>query len=233
MATAHDMIVRAMKLALVLGEGETPSAEQAVDALATLNDMLQGWNLNSLAVYQSVSETFNLVPLQSTYTIGAGANFNTSRPVRINSMYVTYQGVSYPVEAINQDEYDSLTLKSMRQTLPAMFLYRNTDPAGTLTLWPAPDQALPLTISADRVLTEITSLAATLAFPPGYAKAIRSNLALELSPEYGREPTSGLVKMARESLAEVKRANRTPVYAEYDPALIGSPSGLAAFLSGW
>jgi hypothetical protein len=233
MATAQDYITRAMKLANILGEGQTPSSEQASGALDTLNEMLQAWNLDGLMVYQTTNDQVTMVPNQSVYTIGSGGNFAVDRPVSINSMYQDYQGVSYPIREINQDEYNLITLKTLTQPIVNFFLYVNTDPLGTITLWPTPTVANTLYLSVDRVLSTVASLATTIAFPPGYARAIRANLAVELCPEYGREPSRTLAKAASESKADIRRANHVPVVAEFDSALIGAPSGLAAFLSGY
>ena len=41
----------------------------------------------------------------------------------------------------------------------------------------------------------------------GYARALRTNLAVELAPEFGRQVDVLIVQQARESLADVKRAN--------------------------
>ena len=101
-----------------------------------------------------------------------------------------------------------------------------------LTFWPTPSEALQLSISVDRVISDLT-LATVLSFPPGYRKALRAALACELCPEYGREPSPSLVEMAKTSKADIKRANHVSVVAEYDPALVGPPSGIAAFLAGY
>lgn len=233
MTAAIDYITRSLKLANILGEGQVPSAEQASDALATLNDMLQAWTLDSLMVYQTTNDVATLVPGQATYTVGPGGDINFDRPVQINSAFVEYQGVSFPVFEVNQDEYNLITLKGMQQILPRFFLYLNTDPLGTLTLWPTPTQQLQFTFSVDRVLSVVPSTATDLVFPPGYSKAIRANLALELCNEYGKEPPPTLQRMAAESKADVKRANRVPTVMQFDPNLIGAPGGLAGFLSGF
>ena len=233
MTTALELIERASRLAGILGEGQTLSAQQGDDALATFNDVLDSLGLDSLALYQTTNDTGNLVAGQSVYTLGTGGDFNIDRPAQINSAYVVYQGVSFPVRQINQDEYNLVALKTMSQPLPAFFLYLNTYPLGTMTLWPVPSVVIPFTISVDRVLTTITSLSDTLTLPPGYSKMLRTRLAVELCPEYGREPTPSLLQMAADALADVKRGNHVPVVAEFDPALIGAPGGLAAFLSGY
>jgi hypothetical protein len=232
MATTEDLITRALRLANIVGEGQTPSPEQTGDALSTLNDMVDAWNLDSLMVYQTTSDQVTLIPGQGTYTVGSGANFDIQRPVRINSAYVIYQGVSFPLDEINADEYSKITLKGFEQTLPRFFLYLNTYPSGTLTLWPAPTLAIPLVLACDRVVAAF-ALGDTLSLAPGYSKALRANLAMELCPEYGREPSASLAKMARESKADIKRANYVPVVASFDTAIVGAPGGLAGFLSGY
>lgn len=232
MATTSDLITRALRLANIVGEGQQPSPEQTADALDTLNEMIDSWNVDSLMLYATTNDEVLTVANQATYTVGSGGNWAVDRPVQINSAYVTYQGVSFPLDETTQDEYNKITLKGMAQVLPRFFLYLNTYPLGTLTLWPIPTQVLNVSLSVDRVISSF-ALGDTVNLAPGYAKAVRSNLALELCPEYGREPPPSLVKMARESKADIKRANHVPAIASFDPALVGSPGGLAGFLSGY
>lgn len=233
MTTAGDLITRALRQANILGEGQVPSGDQSNDALVTLNDMLDAWNTDSLVLYQTTNDQVTTVANKSVYTVGTGGDWNVDRPGQINSAYVDYQGVSFQVFEINQDEYNLLSLKTMTQVFPRFFLYLNTFPLGTLTLWPTPTTNSTFTMSVDRVLANIPSTGATVVLPPGYSKAIRANLAMELCVEYGKEPSPTLVKLAKDSKADVKRANHVPTIAEYDPALVAAPSGLAGFLSGY
>jgi hypothetical protein len=234
MTTALELISSSLRLANILGEGQTASADQGSNALEVLNDLLDALNVDSLALYQTTNDQVLTVPGQSLYTIGTGGNWTVDRPVQINSAYIDFNGVSFPVAEVNQDEYNLITLKGMQGAfIPRFFLYLNTFPLGTLTLWPTPSQALTFTMSVDRVLANVPLLATSLTLPPGYKKMLRALLAVELCPEYGREPSPTLAKMARESLAAVKRSNHVPVVSEYDPSIIGAPAGLAAFLSGY
>lgn len=232
MATTLDLINSSLRLANIVGEGQTASADQAANALEVLNDILSGWNTDSLVLYATSNDQVTFVPGQATYTIGNGGNFNVDRPTQINSMYCVYSGVSFPITEVNQDEYNLITNKTLSQQLPRFFLYVNDAPLGRLTFWPTPSEALQLFIAVDRVIADL-ALDTVLTLPPGYRKALRAALAVELCPEYGQEPSRTLLEMARSSKADIKRANHTPVVAEYDPALIGPPAGIAAFLSGY
>ena len=232
MSTARDLIASSFRLANILGEGQSPSADQASQALDTLNDILSGWNTDSLILYATVNDQVTFTPGQATYTIGTGGNFNVDRPVQINSMYCVYNGVSFPITEVNQDEYNLITNKNRSQQLPRFFLYVPEFPLGKVTFWPAPTDALQVFLSVDRVLADLT-LDTVLSYPPGYRKALRAALAVELAPEYGQEPSQTLKELARSSKADIKRANHVPNVAEYDPALIGPPAGIAAFLAGY
>ena len=232
MTTALELISSSMRLANILAEGQVAQGDQATQGLETLNDILSGWNTDSLVLYATSNDQVTFVPGQSVYTVGPGGDFVVDRPGQINSMYCVYSGVSFPITEINQDEYNLITNKTMSQQLPRFFLYVNEFPLGMLTFWPTPSEALQLSISVDRVISDLT-LATVLSFPPGYRKALRAALACELCPEYGREPSPSLVEMAKTSKADIKRANHVSVVAEYDPALVGPPSGIAAFLAGY
>lgn len=48
MATAHDIITRAFRALGVLAQGETASAQEANDALVSLNAMVAGWKRRSV-----------------------------------------------------------------------------------------------------------------------------------------------------------------------------------------
>jgi hypothetical protein len=47
----------------------------------------------------------------------------------------------------------------------------------------------------------------TLAFPPGYNKAIKFNLAVELAPEYGKQAPAEVVAIAEATKYKLKRTN--------------------------
>jgi len=56
-------------------------------------------------------------------------------------------------------------------------------------------------------LTQPVSLSTTLVFPPGYMRAFRYNLACELAPEFGVEPSPQVKRIAMASKRNLKRTN--------------------------
>lgn len=219
--TALDLITRAMKLAKVIGQGETPTAEEANDALATLNDILENWDTEPMSLWSTTNFTGATVGGQATYTIGPGGNLNTTRPSQINGAYVNFNGVDFPVDPVGQLEYNEISLKTYQQPIPQQLLYVNEYPLGFITLWPVPTSVMPITLTFDRLLTQIPTLATSINYPPGAAKALRYALAIELGTEYGAPVDAATVALAADAKADYKRSNKQPVKASYDAALTG------------
>jgi hypothetical protein len=230
---ALDLITSSMRLAGIIATGETPTADEASDALDVLNDMLDAWAVENLMLFRSVNSAFNLIAAQQNYTIGAGGNFNTTRPVGIDGAYVTYAGLDFPLRLLTTEQWDAIALKSMQAPLPVALYYDPAMPLGTVSIWPIPSQNLPITLSVGMQFTQPASLATTLIYPPGYAKAVRYNLAVELAAEFGMPADAVIVTIARDLLGKLKVRNRQQPVALLDPLLANSGSyGLADFLSG-
>lgn len=56
-------------------------------------------------------------------------------------------------------------------------------------------------------LTQPATLATDLTFPPGYLRAFRYNLACEMAPEFGTEPSAQVRRIAMSSKRNLKRIN--------------------------
>ena len=209
---AMDLIRRSMGLINAVAAGEIPSDADLNDGLITLNEMIDSWNLQSLAVYATANEQWDLVPGKATYQWGVGASlpdFTTARPVEINNVTCVRNGFTTPVLIINQVEYDSISLKSTSQPLVERLLYVNDYPLGLVTLYPVPSEVVTLSIDSLNALTGPVSLQTVLAFPPGYLRALRYNLAVELWPEYTNTTTdmASIKKIAADSFGEIKKSN--------------------------
>ncbi len=218
MTTARDLIKSAMRLAIILVGGEEPTADETVDGLKTLNDLLENWSTERLSVWQRENQQFQLLPGVATYSIGPAGTFNTVRPVRVSDSFVRLQGTDFPVNVWGQAEYDGVSVKTTGG-IPERMVYVNDVPLGSLTFFPVPAQAMTLHLSADRLLTFPLILTSQLAFPPGYERALRYALAINLAPEYGIECPATVHSIARDSKADIKRANKVSVLSRFDPAL--------------
>lgn len=210
--SAIDLIRRAMLLINAVAAGEMPADGDLNDGLITLNEMLDSWDLQPLATYNSPNENFVLTPGQATYNWGLTAGvtgFVSDRPVRIDNVTCVRAGLSTPVDVVTQDEYDRIPLKALSQPLVEKVLYVNSFPLGILTCYPVPSEAVTLSINTGRQLDGPLTLQSNIALPPGYLRAIRYCLAVEMWPEYTNATTdiNQIRAIAKESFGKVKVAN--------------------------
>ena len=215
-----------MRLAGILASGETPTADEANDALKVLNDLLENWSTENLTVWSQANQTFNAVSGTATYAIGPGATWNTTRPIRISGGYASVNGADFPISMWGQEEYNTVAVKTVGG-IPERCLYINDVPNGSVTLYPVPAAAsgpMTITLTIDRVLTFPLTLVSVLAYPPGYERALRYAMAVALGPEYQLQTSPLIVATAKASKADIKRANKIQVRAGYDNTLMGQPA---------
>lgn len=225
---ALDLIKTAMRHIGVIATGETPSAEEANDGLQALNDVLETWNLEKLAVYGQDVEVFQTVSGQAKYSVGPTGDWVTSRPTQVSAATVNYLGVKFPILPWTLSQYETAGNLNYQQ-IPERFVYVNDYPNGLFILYPTPFQAVYIYLESPRVLLEVATLATILDLPPGYSRALAYAVALELSTQYG-SPVD-VSAYARSTKALIKRANRTPMISQFDStiAYLGTPGPDAYF----
>lgn len=207
--TASDQINRALRLLGVLAEGETPSAETSQDALIALNQMIDSWSTERLSVYYTQDQVFNWPSGEIKRTLGPTGDFVGNRPVMLDdaTYYRSPGGVSYGVNFINQDQYNSIAVKTATSTLPQVIFVNETHPDIEMLIYPVPTQVLEWHFISVQELTQPASLATQLEIPPGYLRAFTYNLAMEIAPEFGVEPSGQVQRIAMVSKRTLKRIN--------------------------
>lgn len=212
-----------MRLLGVLAQGENPTAQEQSDALQALNDMMESWSLEPLLIPSIVREEFPLVSGQGRYTMGPLGDFATTRPVSINHALFVLQGTApqaeVSVDIVTKDQFANIITKSLQSAIPREMYVEGTAPIEHLNLWPVPNQGGTIVIYSSKPTGSFASVDAALDLPPGWKKALRYNLALELAPEYDREPSMALVAGATESRANLRIKNQTPQFMELDSAV--------------
>jgi len=212
MATALSMITRSMRLAGVIGKGESLDNDEAQDGLVALNSMLDSWSLERLFVYYIVEETLTMVANQQTYTMGVGGDLNTTRPTRINdSCFIRYASIDIPLQLVDELAWSNITVKGVTSILP-MYLYADMqNPLVQLNFYPKPNAASAVAhIKSWKQLQQFSSLTTALALPPGYERAITYSLAEEYGPEFGASLPPMVVSKAIQARANIKRINSQP-----------------------
>jgi hypothetical protein len=224
--TALTLIMGSMRLLGLLASGEPPTASEQTDGLAALNDMLDSWSTESLLIPNKVREVFPLVASQQSYTMGTGGNFNTSRPMKIENALVQLVGTSpaleLPMQILTKDEYAGITLKALLSTFPLYAYIEGTYPLETINVWPVPQATNNLVLYSWKPLAELSTLQTALSLPPGYQRALRYALAIELAPEFGKQVSETILGIAMEAKQNLKRMNFKPQYLRVDDALLGN-----------
>ena len=95
--TAGDQINRALRLLGVLAEGETASAATSQDALVALNQMIDSWNTERLAVFCTQDQVFTWPSGFINRTLGPTGDFVGNRPIQLDdgTYFKAPSGVSY------------------------------------------------------------------------------------------------------------------------------------------
>jgi hypothetical protein len=207
--TAGDQINRALRLLGILAEGETASAATSQDALTAMNQMIDSWSTERLSVFCTQDQVFNWPVGEIKRTLGPSGDFVGNRPIQLDdgTYYRAPSGVSYGIKFLNQDQYNGIAVKTSTSTFPQAIFVNNTFPNVEMYIYPKPTQLLEWHFISVQELTQPATLATELFFPPGYMRAFAYNLAMEIAPEFGVEPSPQVQRIAMTSKRNLKRIN--------------------------
>jgi hypothetical protein len=212
--TAAQVVGRALTLAGVTGAGETATSQDAQDALAMLNGLIDAWATQRLTLPASQREVFSFTANTSTYSIGPGSTWNTTRPVSIDSMSVysvnATQPFEIPMAPLDDQSYQSLSVKSLTAPYPYNWYWNATNAAtGSLYFWPTPTDAsnYQAVLYTPTQLGTFANLATSVTMAPGYYRMLYYNLGRELFPAYGKPLDPVVDRFAGQSLQDIKRIN--------------------------
>jgi len=235
MATTRELLNGAHRLLGLVNSGNVLPEAVYQDNLVALNQMIDSWSTERLAVFCTQDQTYYWEAGNRIRTLGPTGDFvyilanqsdtpivtqgedyigvddaTTQRPILLEDS--TYfrdpsTNVSYGIKFINQLQYNNIAVKTVQSTYPQVLFVNMTFPNITLTVYPVPSRMLEFHFISVQPLANPTTLETDLAFPPGYLRAFRYNLALELAPEFGVEPSSEVRRVAMYSKRNLKRIN--------------------------
>lgn len=214
--TAQDLIRASLRLIGAIATGETPSASELSDAKEALNGLLESWSTQNLAVSKYSREIFTLIPSQSRYTVGPLADFDTTRPVKVIGLNSLDSDVETPIEILNIQQYAELQSKTSTNNLVSKAYIEGDAPLEAINFYPVPSDAKDVVMYSQKLITEIDDVTDELGLPPGYERALKYNLAVDLAPEFGRPINQTVFNIAEKSLANIKRRNTKPLYLKSD-----------------
>jgi hypothetical protein len=226
--TGEDLIASSMRLIGAIATGESPSAAEASDGLSALNLLLDSWSTESLLIITKIREEFPLVVGQKIYTWGIGGDFNSERPQQVENALIQPPNnnpvLEIPMEILNKDQYAVTALKNLQSSFPLSVYNDGNYPYSNISVWPVPAAACIIVFYSWKPLGQLSTLQTAIEFPPGYLRALRYNLAVELAPEFGRPLPPEVADIAAQSKAAIKRMNTEPLYMQVDSAITSSPA---------
>ena len=235
MATTRELLSGAHRLLGLVNSGNVLPEAVYQDNLVALNQMIDSWSTERLAVFCTQDQTYYWEAGHRIRTLGPTGDFvyilatqseipivtqdedyigvddaTTLRPILLDDS--TYfrdpsTNVSYGIKFINQLQYNNIAVKTVQSTYPQVMFVNMTFPDITLSVYPVPSRMLEFHFISVQPLANATTLSTDLAFPPGYLRAFRYNLALELAPEFNVEPPPEVRRVAMYSKRNLKRIN--------------------------
>lgn len=235
MATTRELLSGAHRLLGLVNSGNVLPEAVYQDNLVALNQMIDSWSTERLAVFCTQDQTYYWEAGNRIRTLGPTGDFvyilanqsdtpivtqgedyigvddaTTQRPILLEDS--TYfrdptTNVSYGIKFINQLQYNNIAVKTVQSTYPQVMFVNMTFPNITLSVYPVPNRMLEFHFISVQPLANPTTLETDLAFPPGYLRAFRYNLALELAPEFNVEPSTEVRRIAMYSKRNLKRIN--------------------------
>lgn len=190
--TGQELINSSLRLIGVIASGETPSTEESNDAFVVMNQLLASWSAQQVPCLGLTRATVTMT--------GASSYALAVRPLRIKSAMWVVGGVDIEFEVVPSN----LFADGRRGRV---LFYDGGFTTGTIYLRPAPSTGT-LTLETFLPLTAIAALATTINLPPGYERALRFSLALDLCAEFGRPVPESVAAGASESIGAIASLNR-------------------------
>ena len=234
--TAGDQINGALRLIGQLAEGETPSAATSQDALTAMNQMIDSWSIERLAVFSTQDQVFMWPPGAISRTLGPTGNFVGNRPVLLDDS--TYfrdpaNNISFGIKILNQQQYNGIAVKTVTSTYPQVIWINMDYPNIDMYIYPVPTKVLEWHFISVTELDQPATLATVLSFPPGYLRAFRYCLACEIAAEFGVEPSPQVSRIAMTSKRNLKRINNPDDIMSLPYSIVGTRQRYSIFAGNY
>jgi len=234
--TAGDQINAALRLIGQLAESEQPSVATSQDALAAMNQMLDSWSTERLAVYTTQDQVFTWPANTISQTLGPSGNFVGNRPILLDDS--TYfidasTGVSFGIKIVNQQQYNGIAVKTVTSTYPQIIWVSSSYPNIEMYVYPEPTRALEWHFVSVLELEQPATLDTVLSFPPGYMRAFKYCLACEIAAEFGVEPSPTVSRIAMSAKRTLKRINNPDDIMSLPYSIVGTRQRFNVFAGNY
>ena len=221
----------------VLKPGETPGAEEMEDCIIRLNAMLETWATEGFMIHSLTKETRALVAGDADISIGIGGDWNTTRPIKIDSHTFLRDANANdtPVNLLTLAEYNAIVIKSTSNGMPLDIYYDPVYPLGMLYLYPPPASGYTLHLVSEKPFVSFEDEYTAYSFPTGYAECMAYNLTIRLAGPYNKQLSPSTVAIATKSMKTLKGINAAsrPIPRDFSNVpCVGGGGGTFDFYSG-
>lgn len=223
--TPRRLVYDAHRALGVLKPGQGPSEDAVDDGFRLLNDMLDAWQLERLMVYSIAGTPYTLPSAGGSFTMGPAGTLSLTAPVRVESASWTSPEMCCHTPAL-------LTQDDWRRGLSGIYS-DGRYPLTTLYVRPDAKGGETLTLYQWEPLTQFATADSCADLPPGYAQALRWNLACQMYPmaviqqKIPQSAYAVIEQKAVEAKAAIKSFHSSP-----PPVLDGSDGGALACHGG-
>ena len=207
MATGKTILKGALRVLNVKASVDSLSSEELNDGKESLNQLIESWSNEKLMQPALVEITHTLTASDGQYSIGSGGDIDTTRPLHIESAVLRKDNHDYRMDMMESREWSSLFRKTTVTPIPRKIYYRESYPLGEINLYPVPTEANILVMQVWTQITAISNMDTTLTLPPGYERALKYNLAMDIAPEDGKQATQDIARIASTSKKGIKNSN--------------------------
>jgi len=219
MATGQTVLQNAKEDLGGLTTGGTAATTELAYGLVKLNNLIGSWAYEELFLPYEAKESLSVAGSLSTRTIGTGADWNTVRPVQIESLWwVDAESVTHPVEMIDSRDYAKLEAKDVMTGRPLRAYYEPVDLAditrGVLYFERTTDATETIHMLSLKELSELSVITGTISLPTPWIRALSANLVVEIAGKFGKALNDSHILLANDSKQNivnlVRKYRKTP-----------------------
>lgn len=221
MSTTKNLIDRALTRIGVLDSDAEATGSEIQDSLQVCNEMLEQWSIEGLMIPAGTYETFTAVAaLGNMFTMGSGGDLDTVRPISIVDINgISAAGTDYDIQKATSTIWLNINVRN-ETARPRWWYAEMANPLVQIRFDTVPLPTESLRILSYKPLGDMPALTSENTFPPGYDRAIRLNLEIELSGEFNMPVNPDTVVLADKAKKTIKRMNKQARTLKMDSSMV-------------
>jgi hypothetical protein len=207
MSTAQEIIEDAfIEIGVLVAGGSLATADLAWGK-RKFNRFLKTLSLDALNINFLTKENFSLVSGTNSYTIGAGGDFDTTRPNSFDVAYIKENNHDYEVRIRPIHEYWEISNKIIPNRPRRMYYDRQTT-LGIVYFDYVPNANHDFHFTSSKPFTVYDDVAAeNVVVPPEHEEMFVTNMAVRYASRYGKPISKDLKDTAEETLQDIQGSN--------------------------